>query len=118
MKKRGNSRHGLSSEQRAWLDGDEKNSGFHQFKPDDELSALFESYGDKSKMWWRPDMPVPITLESLRESEESWCEDGDSGGSAYVVYRYYTDVEKLALWAKRGDKNFTWSPGMRDPEAI
>ena len=116
MKKRSKSRQGLSSNERAWLDGDAKTSGFQQFKPDDELSALFESYGDKSKMWWRPDMPVPITLEELSASEASWCEDG---GSAYVVYRYFSDDEKAALFKERGDKKrFRWDSPLRRPEAI
>ena len=57
MKKRSNSRQGLSVDARAWLDG--KPCGFFEFKPDDELEALWLEHGDDSKMFWRRDMACP-----------------------------------------------------------
>jgi hypothetical protein len=119
MRKRTNSRQGLSSDERSWLDG-EKISGFFQFKPYEDLEAIWLEYGDDSKMFWRRDMPRPITLEDLESREDEWLNSANNdeyGCESFFVYKHYNDDEKQALWAKRGDKNlYRWLPGMRKPQ--
>jgi hypothetical protein len=121
MQKRSNSRQGLSSDARAWLDG-HRNTGFFQFKPDAELQALWDNNGDADEMFWRRGMARPITLEDLKVSEDEWLNagvDDEYGGKSFFIWKHYTDEEKQALWAERGDKSvYRWSQGMRKPEAI
>ncbi|MGZ5529882.1 MAG: hypothetical protein ACXWJB_14495 [Limisphaerales bacterium] len=62
MKKRTNNRQGLSSDARFWLDGN-RNSGFYQFKPDEELQARWDRYGDHESMHWTRGMSRPQLIE-------------------------------------------------------
>ena len=121
MQKRSNSATGLSSDARAWLEGSAK-CGFYQFKPDDELLALWEKFGDESKMFWRPGVGLPMPIEDLEGFEDLWLNAGDSddfGGNSFFIYRYYSDEEKAALFKERGDhESYYWRAGMRRPEAI
>jgi hypothetical protein len=110
----------LSSDAQAWLDGEK--CGFFQFKPDDELEAVWLEYGDHDTMHWCRDMPRPITLEELEESEDEWLASADSdeyGKRSYFIGKYYSDAEKQTLFAKRGDTNsMYWEPGMWKPRAL
>ena len=116
MKRKHNSRQGLSSDARLWLDGNP--CGFFEFKPTDELAALWNEYADDN-MFWRPTMSQPITREALAAREDSWLSSGTDdqyGGKAYFIAANYTDDEKQSLW-KRGDhEQFRWTPGMWRPE--
>ena len=110
-------RAGLDSNAQKWLRGDE--CGFYQFKHNDDLEAVWLEYGDDSKMFWRRDVSIPITLESLKRRENAWLGTGpgsEYGGEAFFVFKHYTDAEQQALWDTRGDKDlFRWSPGMYRP---
>jgi hypothetical protein len=48
----------LTPHEDAWLRGD-RDSGFVQFKRDDELQALWDSYGDHDEFVWAPAMSFP-----------------------------------------------------------
>jgi hypothetical protein len=108
----------ISEQATAWLEG--KPSGFFQFKPNDELQALWDSHGDTDSMFWCRDMSLPITLEDLEANEDAWLNSGDDdeyGFKSFFVYKYYSDDEKQALWDDRGDKErFRWQSDMRRPE--
>lgn len=119
MKRKHNSRQGLSSDARLWLDG--KPSGFYEFKHTDELEALWNEYPDE-KMFWRPTMSQPITHEALAANEDGWLASGtddEYGANSYFIAKNYSDEEKQELWDERGDKSrYQWKPGMRRPEPI
>ena len=51
-------RTGLTDDEAAWLRGD-RDSGFVEFKPDDELHALWMANGDRDSMRWVPGMSRP-----------------------------------------------------------
>jgi hypothetical protein len=107
----------LDSDALAWLRGD-KSCGLYQFKPQDDLEAVWSEYGDADSMFWRRDMRKPITLEILEAFEDAWlCNDKD--GMSFFIAKHYSDDEKQTLWAERGDKSlYRWSQGKRKPEAI
>jgi len=48
------------------------------FKPQDELEALWEEYGDKDNMFWRSRYCLPITREELEANEDAWLNSGES----------------------------------------
>ena len=120
MKKRSNSRQGLSSDARAWLDG--KPCGFFKFRDDEFLADLWKAHGDDTKMFWRSGVGLPITLEHLEGFEDAWLASGDSdeyGGASFFIYNYYSNDEKRKLWDSRGDKSlYRWQPEMRKPMVI
>lgn len=59
IKKRLDKRRGaVSDDEAAWLRGD-RDSGFIQFKHDDELQELWECHGDHEAMLWEPGMHRP-----------------------------------------------------------
>ena len=58
MKRRGNSASGLTSNEQAWLRGDSK-CGFLKFLRNGRLEDLWERYGDKETVHWRPGMFLP-----------------------------------------------------------
>lgn len=93
-----------------------------QFKPDEELAALFEEHGDTDSMWWCRDLARPITLETLEAFEDGWLSSGESdecGMRSYFIAKHYSDDEKQTLWAERGDKSlYRYLQGARKPEAI
>lgn len=104
----------LDSDAQAWLRGEK--CGFFQFKHDDELEPIWLEYGDDSKMFWRRDMGLPITLESLEKRENAWLGLSEYGGEAFFVFKHYTDAERQALWAERGDtESMYWQPEMFKP---
>jgi hypothetical protein len=114
MKKRGSRTAGLSSEEQAWLRGENNTGSFFKFKMADELEALWKSHGDDSKMFWRRGMRLPITLHDLEECENAWL--GTGKGSECFVHQHYSDEEKRNLWSERGDKDsFRWTTGMYKP---
>ena len=120
MKKRSNSRLGLSTDTRSWLDGEER--GWFQFKHADELESVWNEHGDDSKMFWRRDMSLPITLDDLEVFEDEWLNSADNdeyGRNSFFVGKYYSDAEKQVLWDERGDReSYYWKPGIHRPEAI
>jgi hypothetical protein len=52
----------LSDDAEAWLRGEQTHS-FFEYKPWDELQAIWDRYGDHSAFKWHPPMyrPVPIS---------------------------------------------------------
>jgi hypothetical protein len=98
------------------------NSGFFEFKLNDELEALWLEQGDEENFFWRIGMARPVTLEKLEASENEWLNSGESdeyGTRSYFISKYYSDEEKQELWNERGNKKrFRWRPGLRQPEAI
>jgi hypothetical protein len=117
LKRKQNSRQGLSTDARLWLDGSP--CGFFEFKPTDELEALWNEYPDQN-MFWRPTMSQPITLEALAAREDSWLHSGTGdpyGFDSYFIASIYTDAEKQSLWKSRGvHERFHWTPSMWQPE--
>ncbi len=112
-------RQALDSNAQAWLRGEP--CGFFMFKPQDELEALWEEYGDKDNMFWRSRYCLPITREELEANEDAWLNSGESdeyGSCSYFIDKYYTDEEKQTLWSRGDKKRFHWRPGMRGPESI
>jgi hypothetical protein len=62
MKKRSNSRQGLSSDARAWIDG--KPCSFFEFKPHDELVALWNAHNDPAVATWDlGEYSKPVAIE-------------------------------------------------------
>jgi hypothetical protein len=122
MQRRGNSTSGLTPEARAWLRGEERQD-FFEFKPDEQLEALWNDCGDHDTMFYRRDMARPISLEALEQLEDAWLSSGDDesdkyGSRSFFIRKYYTDSEKSELWEERGDKKrFHWQPDMFRPEA-
>ena len=55
-------REALNPDEEAWLRGD-RDCGFVEFRPDEELQALFDSHGDHDALHWEPSMrfPEPVT---------------------------------------------------------
>jgi hypothetical protein len=107
----------LDSATQRWLAGEK--GGFFQFKPVEELQAIWDAFGDEESLFWRKGMACPITQELLAEFEEDWISSADNGDEhgarSYFIHRFYDDEEKAEL-AKRG--NVTWRPCLRRPEAI
>jgi hypothetical protein len=120
MKKRSNNRQGLSSDARLWLDG--KPCGFFEFKPDDELQALWDANGDESKMFWRRGVSLPITLDDLESREDAWLGSAlndEYGMNSFFIYRFYDDDEKKKLFESRGDhESYYYRKGLRRPQPI
>jgi len=110
-------RSALDESAQAWLRGEK--SGFFEFKPTDELEALWNEYVDEN-MFWGPGMPRPISRQALAACEDSWVHSGTDdqyGANSYFIVTYYNDDEKQSLWNDRGDhENLLWTTGMRGPE--
>jgi hypothetical protein len=68
MKKRSSNTAVLPSDIRAWLLGD-RNSGFTQFKADDELQALWREFGDHDTMFWEIGMSRPVPIDEVEDAE-------------------------------------------------
>jgi hypothetical protein len=61
VRKRNVKRRGtLNADEQAWLGG--KDCGFVEFKPLDELKALWDTYGNPEAFEWRPGMDRPKIL--------------------------------------------------------
>jgi len=59
VRKRNIKRRGeLDSDTEAWLRGDD--CGFVEFKPWDELQAIWDAYGDHDAFMWQPPMYRPV----------------------------------------------------------
>lgn len=56
-------RNALTPHEQAWLEGDRDNSGFVEFKSDDELQALFDAYGDSDAFIWETGMGFPMPTD-------------------------------------------------------
>jgi hypothetical protein len=70
IKKRLDKRHGtVGEDEAAWLRGD-RNCGFVQFKPYDELQELWDRHGDHETMFWNQRMHLPALIADL-ETEET-----------------------------------------------
>jgi hypothetical protein len=119
--KRGNSRQTLSSDARAWLDGEHKTGSFFMFKMQDELQALWDAEGDDSKMFYRRGQCLPITLDDLEERENAWLGNVDDkyGLEASFIHNHYNEDDKRILWEERGNTDsMYWKPGMFKPLPI
>jgi hypothetical protein len=55
-------RSAVSQHEEAWLRGD-RDSGFVQFKRDEELQELWDRHGDHGTMYWEPGMSGPEEIE-------------------------------------------------------
>jgi hypothetical protein len=51
-------RDAISPHEAAWLEGNH-DSGFVEFKRDEELQALWDAYGDHDAFAWKPGMSFP-----------------------------------------------------------
>jgi hypothetical protein len=60
----------VSEDEAAWLRGD-RDSGFIQFKPDEELQELWDRHGDHKTMYWKPgeNHPTPLDEWEMEEAE-------------------------------------------------
>ena len=89
------------------------------FKPEEALEASWNEHGDTDKMFWRSRYCLPITRAELEANEDAWLnsdELDEYGSCSFFIYNYYTDDEKLELWADK--TRCRWRLGMRRPEPI
>jgi hypothetical protein len=128
----------INDTQRAWLNGEWLLGSAHASRSVEDTmkalclianvggksEALWQAHGDDSKMFWRPGMRLPITLEDLENHEACWLESGEGdndlfGGDSYFIHTFYTSDERQKLWADFGDKAlYKWTPELRRPIPI
>jgi hypothetical protein len=91
----------LDSDAQAWLDGRECH--FFQFKPDDELAAIWQEHGDSETMYWTRGMSLPITLEELKANESAWLNSGEH--DEYGMQSFFIGKHPATMKSKRSGMN-------------